>query len=626
MRPVAGQEPIRAVGTDAVQSERPESAQGPGAPAGRVGVGLILALALVAYASALTGGYVWDDPDLLTENPLVRTLDGLGRIWFTTQTRQYYPLVFSSFWIEYQLWGLHPFGYHLVNVLLHATNALLVWRILAGLGVPGAWLAGAIFAVHPVHVESVAWVTERKNVLSGLFYLLALRSYLAFELDRQGRRYAAALALFVCALLSKSVTASLPAAALIALWYRGDRIDWRTLARVAPFLLIGLVSGLFTAFLEISKVGAAGDEWDLALGERLLLAPQVLWFYLGKLVWPAELAFSYRRWEIDTGSAVQYLPWVGTLLVGGALLVFRERLGRGPAAALVFFGVTLAPVLGFLNVYPMLFSWVADHFQYLASIGPIALIAAGLTLAARALPSAWRRATPAAAGALLLVLVVLTFRQGLAYQSEETLWRDTLRKNPESWLAHANLGRVLLERGEAEEAIAHSREAIRIRPTSSIALNNLGRGLFQVGRRDEGVAMLQRAIAVAPENHFAQSNLGGILVASGRIAEGRAMLEEALRIEPDFQPALVNLGVAHLNEREFAEAERALARALDLDPFDLLARGNLATALEAQGRFDEAVALLRAGQAIDPGEDAVGALEERIERSVRLRARRAPPR
>ncbi|MDA1001091.1 MAG: glycosyltransferase family 39 protein [bacterium] len=245
---------------------------------------LLIAGTILAYLSALGAGYIWDDPEYLTANPLVQGgLAGLGRIWIPFETVQYYPLVFSAFWAEHALWGLAPFGYHLVNVLLHAGSALLVWRILLRLGVPGAWLAAAIFAVHPVHVESVAWVTERKNVLSGLFYLLALRQYLIFDEESENKDWALSLLFFLFALLSKTVTASLPVAILIVLWMRGRSIEKETILRVLPFFLLGAAAGLFTAWLEVFQVGAFGEEFVQGPIARLTLAGIVPWFYLGKL-------------------------------------------------------------------------------------------------------------------------------------------------------------------------------------------------------------------------------------------------------------------------------------------------------------------------------------------------------
>ncbi|HOW19171.1 MAG TPA: O-GlcNAc transferase, partial [Phycisphaerae bacterium] len=333
----------------------------------------LLLLALAVYIPAMRGGFVWDDDDYVTENRTLRSLDGLGRIWFDIRaTPQYYPLVFTSFWLEYHLWDSRPGGYHVVNILLHGTSAVLLWLVLRRLAVPGAWFAAAVFAVHPVHVESVAWITERKNVLSGVFYLSAALVWLRFAgLDcpraaepRRRSLYAIGLFLFACALLSKSVTASLPAALLLVLWWKRGRIARGDFLPLVPFFALGAVMGLITAWVERHHVGAEGAEWALSAAERCLIAGRALWFYAAKLIWPVRLTFIYPRWPIDSGVWWQYLYPIAAVAAIGLLWGLRRRIGRGPLVAVLFFAITLAPALGFFDVYPMRYSFVADHFQY----------------------------------------------------------------------------------------------------------------------------------------------------------------------------------------------------------------------------------------------------------------------
>ena len=361
-----------------------------------LGAAVLIAAVLAAYGPALRGGFVWDDPRYVTENPVLTEPSGLYRIWFDVgATVQYYPLVFTSFWIESRLWGLQPLGYHLVNVLLHAANAVLVWRVLRRLSVPGAWLAAGIFALHPVHVESVAWITERKNVLSGLFYLTALLAYLRFAppdgegsaRGRPWRFYALAVGLFACALLSKTVTCSLPAAIALLLWWRRGRIGRSDALALLPLFAVGAALALTTIWLEKHNVGAQGQAWELSVVQRCLIAGRALWFYAGKLVWPLPLIFTYPKWQIDAGQWWQYLFPAGAVALPLGLWVLRRRIGKGPLVAALCFAGTLLPALGFVDVYPMRYSYVADHFQYLASIAPIALLVAVITMLARLLPS-----------------------------------------------------------------------------------------------------------------------------------------------------------------------------------------------------------------------------------------------
>jgi tetratricopeptide (TPR) repeat protein len=564
---------------------------------------LLLFLILAAYSSILGAGFIWDDDAYLTENPLIRDFDGLRRIWFTTETPQYYPLVFTSFWLERLLWGLHPLGYHLVNILLHAGSALLVWRILLGLGVPGAWLIGAVFALHPVHVESVAWITERKNVLSGLFYLLSMRAYLTFDAKGRAPTYLIAAFFFFCALLSKTITATLPAVLLVIIWYQGKHITWQRVRLTVPFFVLGAVAGLFTAWLEFTIVGAYGKDFSLNIAQRIILAGKAYWFYIWKLVWPSNLIFTYPRWKLDFQDPLQYLGILGVVIAVFISWRWRRSLGRGPAAALAFSVISLMPVLGFLNFYPMRFSYVADHFQYIASLGLISLLGGG---AAR-----WWIKTgnhihlwgKLAAAALLAVLGLLTWWQVRIYENEETLWRDTLRKNSESWMAHNNLGLVLTRQGKIHDAIRHYREALRIRPRHSNALNNLGSAFFNLGKIDEAIEMHRRALDELPENAFARSNLGRALVEKGRIKEGIKELELALRLRPAFAGAHNNMGVALMGQGKLQDAIRHFSLAIKVNSDLAESRNNLGVALAQLGRFREAIATLKEGVQRHP-EDA----------------------
>ena len=334
---------------------------------------------LIAYYPAWHGAPLWDDDAHLTRVDL-RSLTGLWRIWFDVgATQQYYPVAHSAFWLFHALWGDDTLGYHLVNIVLHATSAYLVAVILRRLAIPGAALAALIFALHPVHVESVAWITELKNTLSGVCYLGAVLTYLRFDSTRERRFYVVTLALFVLALLSKSVTASLPAALLVVFWWQRGRIRWQEDVRpLLPLFGLGLASGLFTAWVERSQIGADGPQFQFSLIERTLIAGRAVWFYLGKLVWPDPLIFSYSRWHVSQAVWWQYLFPIALAALFGGLWLIRNRT-RAPLAAMLFFAGTLFPALGFVNVYPFIYSFVADHFQYLASLGVITLFAAGVT-------------------------------------------------------------------------------------------------------------------------------------------------------------------------------------------------------------------------------------------------------
>ena len=583
---------------------------------------LLAALTVSAYLPAFRGGFVWDDDDHVTQNETLRDLNGLRRIWVERgAVPQYYPLVHTSFWIEQRLWGLNPAGYHATNIVLHALAAILLWRVLLRLGLSGAFLAALIFALHPVAVESVAWITERKNVLAAVFYFASALCWLRGEpfaidhtpaqRDPKGKKqkapvespadgrtgvvskwYFISLFFFVCAMLSKTVACSLPAAMLLIIWWKTGRITRRDALVLAPFFAIGLALAANTALMERTRVGAVGSEWSFTFTERLLIAGRAVWFYAGKLFWPTNLTFIYPRWQIDAGSWSQWLFPVAATAVVCFLWLVRHRIGRGPLVAVLFFGGTLIPALGFVNVYPMRFSFVADHFQYFASVGLIALAAELLT-----------RKTPVARAALVLPLAlgVMTWRQSLVYRDLETLWTDTIRKNPSAWLAHNNLGNIHLERGDVSGAISRFRDAVQLKPDYYEALGNLGTALLRSGAIDEARTHTEAALRVSPRYTPALLNRAALLLRDGKPNESILVLQEILRSEPQNGEALNTLGSGFVLLGDVRNAQAAFEAALRIRPGLTDARVNLARLLIRTGRPEEASAQLDEVLRASPG-------------------------
>lgn len=552
---------------------------------------VIFLLTLTAYIPALRSGFVWDDDKYVVENHTLRDLDGLQDIWLKPEaTPQYYPLVHTVFWLEYHLWGLKPLGYHLLNILLHVLNATLVFYILKRLSIPGAWLAALIFALHPVHVESVAWVTELKNLLSGAFYLSALMVYLSFD-DPTGRNtrgkfgfYILSFFLFVCALLSKTVTATLPLAILLLLWWKRPRLSSGDILPLVPMLAVGAGMGLMTAWMETHHVMASGEEWSLTLAQRLIIAGKALWFYAGKLIWPSNLTFIYPRWDIQGAGFLQYLYPASFAILIIVLYFLKNKTGKGPLAAVAFFAISLIPALGFFDVFPFRYSFVADHFQYLASLGIIAGIVAVLASKRKFFLGYLRPA--AAIGGLLLTgtLWALTFRQSSAYRDAETLWQDTVVKNPACWMAYNNLGHLYLQKNDRDRAEEFFRRAVAIDPGKADQISNLGLIFLYKGMLPDALREFKKAAAISPSDGRVSSNLGLTYLQMDSLKEAEREFKRTIALNQGHAYAHCNLGVIYLRRNEHRLAELELTRALSINPGLPQAYYNLALLHRQQGK------------------------------------------
>jgi tetratricopeptide (TPR) repeat protein len=559
---------------------------------------------VLAYVPALMGGFLWDDDAHVTRQAL-RSLHGLWRIWFEPgATQQYYPLVHSAFWAEHRLWGDSVFAYHLLNVVLHAGVAWLLFVILRTLSFPAPRVAALLFALHPVCVESVAWISEQKNTLSAVFYLLSALAYLRFDETRRKSPYLLALALFTLALLTKTVTATLPAALLVVFWWRRGRLGWRRdVLPLLPWFAASLSAGLWTAWVERTFIGAEGADFSFTAIQRLLLAGRVVVFYLHSLVWPANLMFIYPRWQLDGGLAAGGLCLAGVLALAAVLAVVA-RSQRGPLTGLLVFAGTLFPALGFLNVYPFLFSFVADHFQYLASIGIIVPAAWGLWWIAGRLSLG-----AAGRGCLLIALPaalgVLTWRQAGTYRDSETLYRATLARNPSAWLIHFNLA-VTLGMGpeHISEAISEYEATVRLKPDHWRAHNNLASALLKLkGRSGDAIAEYQEALRYNPNYAEAHNNIAIALEdLPGRTQEAIDHLQAAIRIRPEYDAAHSNLGSLLMRDpRKVGDAAREFETAIRIEPGVAEYHYYLGNALSLEpGRLPDAVAEYRAALRLRP--------------------------
>lgn len=600
---------------------------------GRQGLGLAL-LAVVVYVPSCFGGFVSDDWIFVTE-PLIRRLDGIVSIWLSPSEMRredhYWPVTYSSFWIEHKLWGFNPVGYHMVNVALHALNSVLVWRLLRRLAVPGAWLVAAVFAVHPVHVESVAWIIERKDLLSALLSLGVVLVWLRFTETPGAGRYMLCLALFFGALLSKSVAVTLPAALLLLHWWRAGQVTLRDIARLAPFFAVGLGVTLADLAFYRSRVDYT---FDYSVVERALIAARALWIYAWQLVWPAYLPVLYPRWEVRLDDTLGWLALGALLALGAVLWCTRKRIGRGPLAAALFFAATLSPVLGLADFSFMRFAFVADRFQYLASVGLLAVLVGGAVKGVNLLRhrGLWGGAI-VAAGMALALLGILTWRQSWIYHDDLTLARHVVALNPQHYIGQTLLSHGLTAAGDHDEALAAARRAVDLSEglrgiDSGAAYFALGEALLARDRLAEAEAALRRALALWPRSRRVgpQLALARSLIRQARHEEGLAVYRALLADDPENDLVYLQQGIALLESGRHDDAVKSFRQALAV----LRHFGNepvlnalLGEALHKLGRLGAAAAHLERALALDPGNVRTLLARVDIERD-RLRLFRPP--
>ena len=556
----------------------------------------LIVLVLIAYAQVCQMGFIWDDESHLTQNAVIVGRLGLKEIW-TSVEAVYYPLVLTTFWSLHKVFGLNPLPYHLLNVAIHTANAVLFWRVLLLLNVRGAWLGAALWALHPVMVQSVAWVTELKNTESCFFYLLSIQCFLKYEgagkfTGKSWRLFTLAVVSFALAITSKPSTVMLPVVLLLCLWWCKRTWQTRNGFELAPFFLMSLVAGAWTIWEQKFHSGANGLEWAQSWPERLIIAGRAIWFYLGKLCWPAPLIFIYPRWSIDSSRLVAYGPLAAAAIGLAILFIYRTTWLRPIFFAAIYFVTLLFPVLGLFNIYFFRYSFVSDHFQYLASMGPLALAGAGIASGLSVLDSKQRVAgaiARVACVALLVTLGTLTFHRTTSYKNVFTLYQNILDKNPSCWMAHYNLGIALRADGYSDQAIDHYRQAVALKPDYAEANYNLARLLAEKGALQDAVEHYRSALDVNPEDAEAHNNLGATFARMGRVEDAIIEYRKALEFEPDYADAVRNLGNALLRTGRTAEAIPCYEKGLQLRPGDSEAQTNLGNALAQTGRIDEAI-------------------------------------
>jgi tetratricopeptide (TPR) repeat protein len=544
-------------------------------------------MAVVVYLPAVRGGFIWDDRMYLTQGVLMRR--PLWKLWIAPEVIDYLPLTYTLYWLQWRIWHDSAAAFHLVNVLLHGGAAVTLWRVLRRLQVRGAWMAAAIFAVHPVCAESVAWIAEEKNTLSLLLAAIALLLYL----DSRPRRYWMAVVTFALALFAKPAIIMLPVVMLLLAWWKRGAITRSEYLQTAPFFALSAIFAPVTIWYQSRSIGTEHIPLG-GIGERLAQVTKAAWFYLYKLLLPRDLMFFYPNWKHSGLDAFTVAGMVALIAVAACLWRMRAPWGRGPLVALACFWALLLPVLGLFDMAWMQFAPVADHYQYPAMIAAIALVVAGITNPTYSSRKpqdenvGHQQIVIAAAVIVLVVLGALTFMQARQYRDEDTLWRATLDRNPQAWAAWAGLGLTASERGDAPAAIANLKRAAELNPQYSAVHNNLGAEYQKNGDVEAAIAEYDAAVRINPKLAAAQYNLGVMLMRQKRASQAEPHLARAVELMPSNSPAEAKLGSALLEQGKLETAEQHLARAARLDPASFEAHAYLAECLRKQGKSEQA--------------------------------------
>jgi Flp pilus assembly protein TadD len=567
-------------------------------------IALIVVTGFLIYVPALHGAWLMDDDLYFPHNPLRIDPARLWTIWFAPgHFIEYYPLGETAQTLQWWLWGNNTLGYHLTNVLLHTAGALLLWRLLARFGLKLAWLGGLIFVVHPANVESVAWISEFKNVSSLPLFLLAATAWVDYVDRQQPRDYALALGFFLAAMLCKISMAPFPLVILLYAWWKRGRVTVADRIAVAPFFLISLALGTMTIlagswFRQLQhsppeQIAMGGILW------RLDLAGRALAYYASRVFWPFPFDPMIPPWQIDPANSVQWLPWL--VLIGGFAWFWKRRAtwGRHALLGCGFFVLMIAPFLGFVPVSYMKISWVFDHFLYLPMIGLIGLVVAAADDLAE-------RSPRTRFGVLLLILTPVALLGGAsclfsrAFERPALYYAVVAYNHPDWWVARNAYGNALRKQGDVPEALPEFQEALRLAPNRPEPLNNLGALYSQLRRFPEAIAAYQHAIALDPKDPQTHSGLGNVYLTMGRLPEAMAEYEAALKIAPDFAQAQNGLANALLNSGRLDEAQTHADEAVKLAPDYMEAHATLGLILTRQGRVDDAIAEFERAQAIAP--------------------------
>ena len=555
-----------------------------------IGAAAIIVVVLVAYSPTFTAGYIWDDDVYLLENPQVTGSRPFWDIWIGRPNMSYYPLTTACFWIEWRLWKDWSTGYHVVNILIHALGSILVWRLLRYMQFRGAWWAAMIFAIHPVNVESVAWVSELKNVLTLPFFLLSIWSYLRYDQSQSRAWYCISVAMFVVALCAKTAVVMLPLLLLVLLWWKHGKIAPAQWLSTTSYFAISAFLGAVTLYFENTLPLVGPPVRPEGVLSRLAASAWAIWFYMYKAILPIHLSPIYPRWTVDPSSVMAWLPAIALIACLGTLLRLRKAWGRPLFTAALCYIVMLLPLLGFLNTGMFRMSLVTDHWQYFALIVPIIVIVSPWVRAQEARSLAFRRVGQYTMVFVTAILGGLTWQYCHSFRDMESWARTAIAGNPQAGVAFANLGSVLARRGEIEAAIDCYQEAVQKCPSDSLPAHTSLTNLFWINRDfSNAVRHAAAAVELVPTDVEIRHKLAVGLWTIGQPAAALQHFEWIGQASPDYPGIDAQTGLCWLAMGKPAQAISHLRQAVSRKPQNAEFHFDLATAFSACRRLDEAI-------------------------------------
>lgn len=521
---------------------------------------LLFALAFLIYGFGIGRGFDFDDLVYISRNPLLGRPDAFHTFWFTSEAFNYYPLFWSLLRVQWLLWGMHPLGYHLVNLLMHSVNAALLWRIAREWRLPGAWWIAALFAVHPVNAQTLAWAAEQKNTWSFFFMALSLLAFIRHSRDRRWLPYALSLLWFAAALGCKTSTVFLPVFLTIICLFSWEKGARALLPRLVPFYAVGLAAGVTTVWFEKNRVDAKSLLSTLSLWQRLETAGATFWFYLGKALVPLNLTPMYRGWVDTTAATHTVVPGLLLLALLTTCALLWRRIGAPIALGITYYALMLLPLLGIFDTNYFAYSLVADHWQYHALPGIIVAVVAAL----QRLAQHWPRlaAYPNAAGGLaVLGVAALASAHFAHFEDPRSLWTYVVAQNPEAWIGWYNLGNVFADDRQPTEAAAAYRQSIRLRPDYFRSHYNLANTLVAQGQVAEAEREFFAAEKINPDDSEAHNNRAVALLRLNREDEAMVEFAAALKLAPELVSPHVNLIAVLLQRGRVVDAGKHLEMA-----------------------------------------------------------------